>query len=137
MCGGNRIDRKGYFLETTIFSDVKDDMKIAREEIFGPVVCAIKFSDTDEVIKMANDTSYGLAAGIWTKDQERAERVAGQIDAGTVYVNHYRSVDPASPIGGVKRSGYGRELGPDAIADYLQTKSIWTGTAPVPNPFPD
>ena len=92
--------------------------------------------DDFQAVALANDSDYGLAAGVWTADQGKGARVAQAIAAGTVYINHYRSVDPASPIGGIKLSGYGRELGPDAIKDFCQTKSIWTGTAPVPDPFP-
>ena len=95
-----------------------------------------RFQDEAEAVRLANDTDYGLAAGIWTNDQARAERVAQQINAGTVYINHYRSVDPGSPIGGFKLSGYGRELGPDAVKDFMQVKSVWVGTAPCADPFP-
>lgn len=129
--------RPGYYLGPTVFAGVTQDMQLWREEVFGPVLAIMSFDNEAQAIQLANDSDYGLAAGVWTGDADKGARVADAIHAGTVYVNHYRSVDPASPIGGVKRSGYGRELGPDAIADYLQTKSIWTGTAPVPNPFPD
>ena len=127
---------RGFYVGPTIFDNVTRDMQIWREEVFGPVLAITTFDTEDDAILLANDSKYGLAAGVWTSDNVKAERVAGAIEAGTVYVNHYRSVDPASPIGGVKLSGYGRELGPDAIKDYCQVKSIWTGTAPVPDPFP-
>ena len=111
-------------------------MNLWREEVFGPVLAVTRFSGENEAIRLANDTDYGLAAGIWTADAARAQRIAAKIQAGTVYINHYRSVDPGSPIGGFKLSGYGRELGPDAVKDYLQVKTVWTGTAPCADPFP-
>ena len=111
-------------------------MQLWREEVFGPVLAVTSFETEQEAIALANDSDYGLAAGVWTSNAAKGERVAEAIEAGTVYINHYRSVDPASPIGGVKLSGYGRELGPDAIKDFCQVKSVWTGTVPVPDPFP-
>jgi len=128
--------RDGYYVGPTIFSGVTQDMQLWREEVFGPVLAITTFDTETDAIQLANDSDYGLAAGVWTSDAAKGARVAGAIHAGTVYVNHYRSVDPASPIGGLKLSGYGRELGPDAVKDFLQSKSIWTGTAPVPDPFP-
>ena len=86
---------------------------------------------------LANDSNYGLAGGVWTSDTGKGARVAALVNAGTVYINHYRSVDPGSPIGGIKQSGYGRELGPDAIKDFLQVKSVWRGSLRVADPFPD
>ncbi|WP_170765073.1 aldehyde dehydrogenase [Ruegeria lacuscaerulensis] len=127
---------RGYYVGPTIFDQVRPDMQLWREEVFGPVLAIIPFDTEEEAIALANDSDYGLAAGVWTSDAAKGARVADGILSGTVYINHYRSVDPGSPIGGIKLSGYGRELGPDAIKDFLQVKSVWTGTAPVPDPFP-
>ena len=140
VCGGERQYPEdcpnGFFVQPTVFTSVTPAMTLWREEVFGPVLAITKFSDEAEAVHLANDSVYGLAAGIWSKDQARAQRIAQQIQAGTVYINHYRSVDPGSPIGGFKRSGYGRELGPDAVKDYLQIKSVWVGSAPCADPFP-
>lgn len=140
LCGGGRIEpqacKDGFFVAPTIFADVTPSMSLWRDEVFGPVLAVTPFDTEDEAIRLANDSQYGLAAGIWTSDGERARRVAGRIEAGTVYINHYRSVSPGSPIGGFKRSGYGRELGPDAVKDFMQVKSVWIGTAPCADPFP-
>jgi acyl-CoA reductase-like NAD-dependent aldehyde dehydrogenase len=140
VCGGVRQfpeDRpNGFYVEPTVFTEVTPEMTLWREEVFGPVLAITRFSDEAEAVRLANDTNYGLAAGIWTDDPARAQRIAQQIKAGTVYINHYRSVDPGSPIGGFKRSGYGRELGPDAVKDFMQVKSVWVGTAPCVDPFP-
>ncbi len=126
----------GYYLPPTVFTGVTPEMSLWREEVFGPVLAVTRFSGEAEAIRLANDSDYGLAAGIWTSDERRAERVADAVEAGTVYINHYRSVDPGSPIGGFRRSGYGRELGPDAVRDFLQIKSIWRGSAACADPFP-
>jgi aldehyde dehydrogenase (NAD+)/phenylacetaldehyde dehydrogenase len=104
---------------------VRDDMRVAREEIFGPVLTVMSFDDVDEVVRRANDTAYGLAAGVWTRDIGRAHRIANQLEAGTVWVNTYNMWDPASPFGGYKDSGFGRDLGEDAVLAYTQTKSVW------------
>ena len=140
VCGGERqfpeARPNGFYIQPTVFTEVTPKMTLWREEVFGPVLAITRFSDEAEAVKLANDSSYGLAAGIWTDDSTRAERVAAQIQSGTVYINHYRSVDPGSPIGGFKMSGYGRELGPDAVKDFMQIKSVWVGTAPCANPFP-
>jgi len=125
----------GLYVEPTIFSNVTQNMQLWREEVFGPVLAVTSFSTFEEAIKLANDTEYGLAAGVWTSNESRAARLAGSIEAGTVYINHYRDVSVGSPIGGFKRSGYGRELGPDAVKDYMQIKSVWHGMAPVADPF--
>jgi acyl-CoA reductase-like NAD-dependent aldehyde dehydrogenase len=129
-------ESNGYFIGPTIFDRVTPAMQLWREEVFGPVLAVANFDGETQAVALANDSDYGLAAGVWTSDAQKGARVAAQINAGTVYINHYRSVDPARPIGGFKLSGYGRELGPDAIKDFQQVKSIWTGTAPVADPFP-
>jgi acyl-CoA reductase-like NAD-dependent aldehyde dehydrogenase len=127
---------QGFYVQPTIFTDVSPNMTIWREEVFGPVLAVIRADDEDHAVALANDSKYGLAAGIWTSDGERANRLAARLAAGTVYINHYRSVDPGSPIGGFKSSGYGRELGPDAVRDFMQIKSVWVGSAPCADPFP-
>lgn len=115
----------GQFVEPTIFTDVKPDMRIAREEVFGPVLSIIGFEDEADAIRIANDTIYGLAAGIWTKDMGRSFRVSAAIKAGTVWVNTYRAVSYMMPFGGMKHSGLGRESGMASIHEYLETKSVW------------
>jgi acyl-CoA reductase-like NAD-dependent aldehyde dehydrogenase len=127
----------GQFVEPTIFTDVKPDMRIAREEVFGPVLSILGFEDEAEAIQLANDTIYGLAAGVWTSDIGRAVRMSSALKAGTVWVNTYRAVSYMMPFGGMKRSGLGRESGIEAIREYLETKSVWISTAQgVPaNPF--
>ena len=125
----------GFFIEPTILENVSAHNEIWRHEVFGPVLCVHGFSNDDEAVSLANDTEYGLAAGIWSVDEEFANKIAAKIDAGTVYINHYRSVSACVPVGGVKKSGYGRELGPNAIRDFMQEKAIWLGKAVMPNPF--
>lgn len=127
----------GQFVEPTIFVDVTPNMRIAREEVFGPVLSIIGFDDEAEAIRLANDTVYGLAAGIWTKDTGRALRVSSALKAGTVWVNTYRAISYMMPFGGMKRSGVGRESGIEAIREFLETKSVWISTATEPpgNPF--
>lgn len=140
VCGGETLSPgdcpDGYFFAPTILDGVTPDMEIWREEVFGPVLSVAAFDTENQAIEMANDSDYGLAAGIWTRDVDRAQSVARRINAGTVYINHYRSVAPEAPVGGVKRSGHGRELGADALKDYLVARSVWTGLEPVPDPFP-
>ncbi len=116
---------KGYFVKPTIFTGVKNDMRIAREEIFGPVVAVLPFRDEGDAVLQGNDTLYGLAAGVWTRDVSKAHRVARAIRAGTVWVNCYNVFDAAAPFGGYKESGYGRELGLYALDLYTQVKSVW------------
>ncbi|XP_044757600.1 aldehyde dehydrogenase [Coccinella septempunctata] len=122
--GGKSIGHVGYFVEPTVFSDVKDNMRIAKEEIFGPVQSILKFETMDEVIERANSTEYGLAAGVVTKDINRAIEFSQAVRAGSVWVNTYNAVSPQVPFGGYKMSGIGRELGPDSLEGYLETKTI-------------
>jgi aldehyde dehydrogenase (NAD+) len=124
LTGGKRWGDRGYFVEPTIFCDVKDDMKIAQEEIFGPVMSVIKFKDLDEVIERGNKTIYGLAAAVWTRDVAKAHRVAAELKAGTVWVNCYDVFDTAAPFGGYKMSGIGRELGEYALQNYTEVKTV-------------
>lgn len=116
---------EGFFVEPTVFADVDDQMRIAREEIFGPVVSAIPFDDVDDVVRRANDSPYGLGGGVWTRDIATAQQVSSGIRTGTVWVNCYQVLDPAVPFGGYKTSGYGRESGPEHMQEYLQTKAVW------------
>jgi len=122
--GGKRSGQEGYFIEPTVFSNVKDNMTISREEIFGPVQCIHKFTTLDEVIERANDTSYGLAAGVITKDINTAIVFAQAVQAGSVWVNCYDHVTPQTPFGGFKKSGIGRELGEEGLKEYEQVKTI-------------
>jgi aldehyde dehydrogenase (NAD+) len=126
VAGGGRADiEPGYFVQPTVFDDVTPDMTIAREEIFGPVLATLTFDEVDEAIEMANDTPYGLAAAVWTSDVKKAHHVASRLKAGTIWINTYNLYDPASPFGGYKESGYGRDLGHHALDLYTQTKSVW------------
>jgi acyl-CoA reductase-like NAD-dependent aldehyde dehydrogenase len=119
------VDGRGYFVEATVFDDVTPDMKIAREEIFGPVLASMAFDDLADAVAQANRTIYGLAAGVWTRDVGKAHRFAREVKAGTVWVNTYNRYDPGSPFGGFKQSGFGRDLGERALEEYTQTKSVW------------
>ena len=129
VCGGERDTNgdkaKGFFVKPTVFSGVKPEMRIAREEIFGPVVSTMRFADPEEAIQIANGTAYGLAAAIWTRDIRLAHRMASELQAGIVWVNSYNNLDTASPFGGFKQSGYGRDLGSYAIDQYTHVKSVW------------
>ena len=129
VAGGNagQVDGKGYFVEATVFDGAKPGMKIVDEEIFGPVLSVLSFDDDDEAVALANETRYGLAAGIWTSDIGRAFRAARAIRAGTVWVNTYNLYDPAAPFGGFKASGFGRDLGREALDGYTDTKTVWVG----------
>ena len=140
LLGGGPATRaecgKGWFVEPTVFADVNNKMRIAQEEVFGPVLSVIKFKDEEEALAIANDVRFGLGAGVWTSDIGRAFRMSQRIQAGTVWVNTYRAVSFMAPFGGFKDSGLGRENGIDAIRDYLQVKSVWINTgAATGNPF--
>ena len=128
VAGGARTDigtGKGYFVQPTVFADVLPAMTISREEIFGPVLAAIDFADVDEAIAIANDSPYGLAAGVWTRDIKKAHYMAKKLEAGTVWVNTYNVYDTAAPFGGYKQSGFGREMSAHAIEHYTQVKTVW------------
>ncbi|MGA8216860.1 MAG: aldehyde dehydrogenase family protein [Candidatus Sulfotelmatobacter sp.] len=129
VCGGERLLtgdlRNGYFMPPTVFDNVKPDNKIAQEEIFGPVICVIPFKEFDEVLALSNNTSYGLAGGVWTQNVQKAHAVAKALQAGVVWVNCFNVMDPAVPFGGCKMSGYGRDSGADALEQYTQVKSVW------------
>ncbi|CAD2217270.1 Aldehyde dehydrogenase family, putative [Angomonas deanei] len=125
VTGGARMDEKGYYITPAIFADVKEDMQICKEEIFGPVVCIMKFKEMDEVVARANDSIYGLAAGIWTRDIDKAMRYTTFLEAGTVWVNTWLGLDIAMPFGGYKQSGIGRENGQEALDLYTESKTVY------------
>jgi phenylacetaldehyde dehydrogenase len=127
VTGGNRAGQRGYFVNPTVIKDVKPDMSIVREEIFGPVVVAEPFTKVEELIPRANQTEYGLAAGVWTRDISKAHRIAAALKAGTVWVNCYNIFDSALPFGGYKQSGWGREMGHEVLEHYTQTKAVVVG----------
>ena len=120
---GTRFE-KGHWVEPTIFTDVRNNMRIAQEEIFGPVISVIRYSDVDEAVQIANDTQYGLSAGVWSSDTARALAVANRLEAGTVWINDWHMVSGAYPFGGYKQSGVGRELGPHALDEYTEAKFV-------------
>jgi acyl-CoA reductase-like NAD-dependent aldehyde dehydrogenase len=125
VAGGDRVPGEGYFVEPTLFTATRDDLAIAREEIFGPVLVASPYRSLDEVVERANGTPYGLAAGVWTRDLASAHSLAAQLTAGSIYVNGWGPVDPAAPFGGFKASGLGREHGRAGLEAYLERKTVW------------
>ena len=136
--GGNARPEigSGQFIEPTIFTNVNNTMRVAQEEIFGPVLSVIRFKDEEDAVRIGNDVAYGLAAGVWTQSLKRTMYMTERLKAGTIYVNNYRATSFTSPFGGFKRSGIGRESGPDAIKDYLDVKTVWLSSdLDVPNPF--
>jgi acyl-CoA reductase-like NAD-dependent aldehyde dehydrogenase len=140
VLGGSKATRPecgdGWFVEPTVFTGVKNSMRIAQEEVFGPVLAVIPFRDEEEALEIGNDVIFGLAAGVWTEDMRRAITMSDKLQAGTVWVNTYRAFSYTTPFGGYKRSGLGRENGQEAIQEYMQTKSVWISTSTeVPNPF--
>lgn len=124
VCGGDRVGDRGYFIQPTVFADVQDEMKIAREEIFGPVMSIIPFKSAEEVVDRANRTTYGLAAAVWTRDIKKAHAIANNVRAGTVWVNCYNVLDTRAPFGGFKQSGIGRELGEYGLQQYTEVKTV-------------
>ena len=136
VAGGRRPDdahlQGGFYYRPTVFADVRRDMRIIREEVFGPVLTVERFSTEDEAIELGNDTTYGLAGAVWTADEARAERVARRLRHGTVWINDYNTYIPEAEWGGFKQSGIGRELGPSGLDEYREAKHIWQNTAPAP-----
>jgi (Z)-2-((N-methylformamido)methylene)-5-hydroxybutyrolactone dehydrogenase len=140
LLGGARGDvpacGSGWFVQPTIFGDVSNNMRIAQEEVFGPVLSILRFKDESEAVAIANDVRFGLAAAVWTSDIGCALRMSEKLQAGTVWINTYRAVSYMAPFGGYKDSGLGRENGIDAIREYLQVKSVWMNSGAVAgNPF--
>ena len=126
LVGGGRFGDRGYFVEPTVLTNTRPEMKVVREEIFGPVLVASPFSDLDEIAAVANDSEYGLGAGIWTKDISKAHALAKKLRAGTVWINCYNVFDAALPFGGYKQSGWGREMGHEALNAYTEVKAVTT-----------
>ena len=132
LCGGRQPERGGLFYEPTIVDCPRQDLTIVDTELFGPVLCVLRFDDEDEAVRLANDTRHGLAAGIFTRDSARSLRVAARVRAGIVWVNTYRAVSPIAEFGGIKQSGYGRESGLQAVYDYTRPKTVWMNTSSEP-----
>lgn len=124
LIGGSRVDRKGFYIQPTVFGDVQDHMKICTEEIFGPVMQILKFKTVEEAIERANENEYGLGAGVFTTNIDRAIEVSNNLQAGSVWVNCYEIMDSTTPFGGYKNSGYGRECGEDGLKPYIEVKCV-------------
>ena len=124
VAGGDRVGDRGYFVAPTVFADVRDEMQIAQEEIFGPVMSILKFKDMDELVERANKSIYGLAAAVWTQDITKAHHIANNVRAGTVWINCFDVFDAAAPFGGFKQSGIGRELGEYGLQQYSEIKTV-------------
>jgi phenylacetaldehyde dehydrogenase len=124
VTGGSKVGDKGYFVKPTVLVNTKENMKVVQEEIFGPVVTAIPFEDPSELVTQANNSAYGLAAGIWTNDIKKANRLAAELRAGTVWINCYNIFDAAMPFGGYKQSGWGREMGHEVLEQYTEVKAV-------------
>jgi betaine-aldehyde dehydrogenase len=135
IAGGRRPNRPGFWIEPTVFAEVTDDMAIARDEIFGPVMSVLDFDTEEEVLARANATEFGLAAGVFTRDLQRGHRMAAGFEAGTCFINAYNLTPVEAPFGGMKRSGIGRENGRAAIEHYSQLKSVYVGMGPAWAPF--
>ena len=132
----DKADAGKYFVQPTVFTGVNNKMRIAQEEVFGPVLSVIPFKDDEEAIEVGNDVVYGLAAGVWTQSMRRAFTMSAKLRAGSVWVNTYRAVSYMAPFGGYKSSGIGRESGQESIKEFMQTKSVWMSYAEdTPNPF--
>jgi aldehyde dehydrogenase (NAD+) len=130
VTGGNRADRIGYFVQPTVFANVRHDMRIAQEEIFGPVAAVIPFENDEQALNIANGTKYSLAAGIWSADMARMHRFTRRLKAGTVWVNTFGPTDIRLPWGGARDSGFGREHGDTAIENFTEPKAVWIHTGP-------
>jgi len=127
LTGGGRGDRNGWYYKPTVMADVTEDMPVFKEETFGPVAAVVRVRDADEAVRVANDSAYGLGANLWTKDLALGERLARRIESGSVFVNGMVASDPRLPFGGVKRSGYGRELSSYGIKEFVNIQTIWIG----------
>ncbi|HEY7465935.1 MAG TPA: aldehyde dehydrogenase family protein, partial [Dehalococcoidia bacterium] len=136
VTGGRRLDRRGYFYAPTLISDVKPGMEVFSEETFGPAAALIRAADADEAVALANDSRFGLGASLWTRDIDRGKKLARNIESGSVFINGMVASDPRLPFGGVKRSGYGRELADFGIREFVNIKTIWIGPAKSPAPAP-